>query len=1054
MSDALKQCVFSSIKTRHGSPASSSEHSKPCKGTLRELNDELRSYAYPAAAGPVTVCLVHYSDIKAPPKGCNDPAHEGDTKMYKGKLSSVMTRACDALRARAGCLHPAAKWCRECSLRFDERYRGEEGYIGPKAAPPRRDWVSVADAELRQRCLCDMATAFGPRADSGARMDLVNALCEALSDREKELIAADTVRSMKRGGRVVLHGQAGQPQVLQAVISPRVEEAELAPAQKRARRAAAKRLVKSAGGMCSEIEKVFDETCSLYVSAEDLAHVQGLLGLSLSRVGVMKQFLAALGVPAAPLREVRAAHEVFGAELESGTFDDGRVFVRVKNVKEVVARWTYEMAERKRLVQRRNIPPGEIWCKLAGDKGGNTVKLVLTCMNTTAPNSLDNTILLAMYEGDEDRESVARVFGRAYRELLPVMSFAPPESGRGVRLVDVEKEPVRQERNARVFSPACSICCADWPNANDRDKQPMQLGDQLLRVFVVGDMKFTSLLLGHMGQSCAHPCTHCHIESRAVKENAIGSPPATLRTTTTLLANGAKAERYTCESGNRPKGAQYCGIGNKPLLVVTPVETVAPFPLHLDLGISLKLLNALEDAAEAIDAVYAGVHNAADRVNAARAVARDSAEHARWCKSQVTAKFNKIMVLELAAGANSTSQWQRDLNAAQLDERRAAGQHRKARAALDGLSSELEPCSRELRQVVKQLGVQRQRYHGGALNGNDAGKLLAEGAIPRLVSCFRSCTDTDAMAEHREQLHTLARHFERTLAAYAQVRRVLLSTVPLCYHQVSDFRERVSKLPHFLSTIGSRFCGPKVSLTPKVHVLCAHVYQWLMRYGSVGMFSEQPMEATHHEVNVVVATTNAKPRDERWMKTEMEAVMRKRAGVLKSRFEQRRVLCAQCGQETRKKSNWSAVSAPPAGPSPAGTRGQRLWRLERLRSNSSSEIERTSGFALFAMDVVAVALRLRLRLRDRGHTAAAPAARNGHSLPAALPAALAAVAVAVAVAVAAPLALSPALASAVASALAALAALAGRIARQRAAHVARRRHHRGRAAAEAARVGQ
>ena len=45
------------------------------------------------------------------------------------------------------------------------------------------------------------------------------------------------------------------------------------------------------------------------------------------------------------------------------------------------------------------IPESEIWVKIGGDKGADTVKLVFQLCNVTSPNSVQNTCVFAVFEG-------------------------------------------------------------------------------------------------------------------------------------------------------------------------------------------------------------------------------------------------------------------------------------------------------------------------------------------------------------------------------------------------------------------------------------------------------------------------------------------------------------------------------------------------------------------------------------------------------------------------------------------------------------------------------
>ncbi len=58
-----------------------------------------------------------------------------------------------------------------------------------------------------------------------------------------------------------------------------------------------------------------------------------------------------------------------------------------------------------RLKDQKLIPPGEIWLKIGGDKGGKTMKLNFQILNTLHPNSPTNTCVFAAFEASDTRSN-------------------------------------------------------------------------------------------------------------------------------------------------------------------------------------------------------------------------------------------------------------------------------------------------------------------------------------------------------------------------------------------------------------------------------------------------------------------------------------------------------------------------------------------------------------------------------------------------------------------------------------------------------------------------
>ena len=55
------------------------------------------------------------------------------------------------------------------------------------------------------------------------------------------------------------------------------------------------------------------------------------------------------------------------------------------------------------------IPADEIWLKVGGDKGGNSFKLAVQVVNTTHPNSQNNTIVICCFEASDSVANLKHV---------------------------------------------------------------------------------------------------------------------------------------------------------------------------------------------------------------------------------------------------------------------------------------------------------------------------------------------------------------------------------------------------------------------------------------------------------------------------------------------------------------------------------------------------------------------------------------------------------------------------------------------------------------------
>ncbi|XP_064639775.1 uncharacterized protein LOC135495245 [Lineus longissimus] len=114
-----------------------------------------------------------------------------------------------------------------------------------------------------------------------------------------------------------------------------------------------------------------------------------------------------------------------------------------------------------------NMPKDEIWLKIGGDKGGDTVKLEFQIANVENPNAAANTIVYCYYEGSDSYTNLQIAFDRF-------------------------KEDVK---NLRLSA---------W---NDKE----------IRMFLFGDYEFLTKVYGLSGASGRHPCLWCEVSSQEMQ---------------------------------------------------------------------------------------------------------------------------------------------------------------------------------------------------------------------------------------------------------------------------------------------------------------------------------------------------------------------------------------------------------------------------------------------------------------------------------------------------------------------------------------------------------
>ena len=63
------------------------------------------------------------------------------------------------------------------------------------------------------------------------------------------------------------------------------------------------------------------------------------------------------------------------------------------------------------------IPEGEIWVKIGGDKGGNSVKISFQICNTSSPNSVQNTCVFSVFEARDTPVNLHIALDRYHEQI-------------------------------------------------------------------------------------------------------------------------------------------------------------------------------------------------------------------------------------------------------------------------------------------------------------------------------------------------------------------------------------------------------------------------------------------------------------------------------------------------------------------------------------------------------------------------------------------------------------------------------------------------------------
>ncbi|GFO28210.1 amine oxidase [Plakobranchus ocellatus] len=201
------------------------------------------------------------------------------------------------------------------------------------------------------------------------------------------------------------------------------------------------------------------------------------------------------------------------------------------------------------LTWHSNIPENEIWIKLGGDHGRNSLKLALQIANTAHPNSKRNTIVIAMVHARDTHTNIERLF-----------------------------------TNIHLQEQLTALQNHQWQGKS-------------VRVILNGDYEFLTKVFGLSGAAGTFPCLWCLIKRQDIN-NSTTAHKASPRTLETLRAD-YNTFSHTYRQNKKDAAFSHNSI-HAPLLDIS-LPNVSPPYLHILLGVVKKHHELLEQAAHSID---------------------------------------------------------------------------------------------------------------------------------------------------------------------------------------------------------------------------------------------------------------------------------------------------------------------------------------------------------------------------------------------------------------------------------------------------------------------
>ncbi|CAI2352881.1 unnamed protein product [Caenorhabditis sp. 36 PRJEB53466] len=472
-----------------------------------------------------------------------------------------------------------------------------------------------------------------------------------------------------------------------------------------------------------------------------------------------------------------------------------------------------------------------------GDKGADLTKIVGVLQNVDNPNNAHNSLLLGMYSGNDDHPTLKAKVAGVFDQINNLKTVTYLENG----------NPVTRKVVKRAL----------------------------------GDCKFLSAVFNHAGQSSKFPCFACnaswsshgsHAATLATFPFELSGP---LRTLEQLLKEGSPLLKFNPEMAGPPQLHVFLGIVQSYvvnwLIALANREDYGPDVLPIDLKKQCKMLKTLEREEQCYASRAEGLRSAvgnAEKVMevitkvAGNASVRRSEVHrcgSAFCVASISKKsaFGKISSFQCTT-CNKNIHCVCGFAFTPDDEHKSAeGKKDHLQELLDSLSAQLEndedvlqdvisereeldgmlkksngPTRKHLEEAFRSIGCDHRVWYQ-ELTGNQVRKLLRSSSIDLILAVFPPSNEIDMMRKVMGNLEFLMSQADNKIKSDADIDRIE-GVIDLLVSNLRDLQ-------------------PDASVTPKLHLLAAHLVPYLRENRSWGRMTEQGLESLHAVINTLTS---------------------------------------------------------------------------------------------------------------------------------------------------------------------------------------------------------
>ena len=418
--------------------------------------------------------------------------------------------------------------------------------------------------------------------------------------------------------------------------------------------------------------------------------------------------------------------------FEMQGFDKDASLGYIKDITKMVDAMLDGSKEKGLLSWHSGIPEEEVWIKIGGDHGVNSLKLTLQIVNTEHPNSKRNTIVIAMAQVRDTHTNLERLF-----------------------------------ENMHLQEQILALQDHKWQGKS-------------MKIFLNGDYEFLTKVYALSGASGTFPCPWCLVPRQDIQLDPSQNQHAS-RTLTTLTEDFGE---FTTKYGQDKKHAPNCHNSiHKPLLNIA-LDHVAPPYLHILLGIVKKHHDLLEIAAHELDKSLTETPDCQLTQQGALVKKFGGA----WkTKVELEEKFTSQKSREILSGTpDQKMAYSREVEAT---EQQLENLQYKPLDIRDG------PIASSLESVLEKHRITPQSYFSRAFVGNHCNKYLQSHVFTDLtdniIKQTQACTNNPAAlakAKHTKKVFdSLNRAFASLHSEISDIKHICKTDIPAIQNQINTY---------------------------------------------------------------------------------------------------------------------------------------------------------------------------------------------------------------------------------------------------------------------------